>query len=63
MSISWLSVAIKTKFCIFHTANNEVILSVSKKAEPCYSLKKRDFQMHDNIFCSLLWYEIALTDH
>ena len=31
MSISCLSLAIKTKLCIFHTANSEVIPSVSKK--------------------------------
>ena len=31
MSISCLSLAIKAKLCIFHTANNEVIPSVSKK--------------------------------
>ena len=43
MSISCLSLAIEAKLCIFHTANNEVIPSVSKKTEPCYSLEKRDF--------------------
>ena len=36
MSISWLSLAIKAKLCILHTANNEVIPSVSKKPKPSH---------------------------
>ena len=43
MNISCLSLAIKAKLCIFHTANNEVMPSVSKKTEPSYSLEKHDF--------------------
>ena len=63
MSISCLSLAIKAKLFIFHTANNKVIPSVSKKTEACYLLEKRDFQVHDDIFCTVSWYEIAFTDH
>ena len=35
MNISCLSLAIKAKLFIVHTANNDVIPSVSKKPEAC----------------------------
>ena len=44
MSISCLSLAIKAKLCIFHTANNEVIPSVSKKPNRVIHLKSVIFR-------------------